>query len=264
MENKSEFYKETWFMWASLVIFAPVGIFLMWKYSQLKENAKIILSVVFSVIFVMIWVPSCVGLGNNNSEKKAEQQLSDNKQIVQEVEKKINTIGDPKTVTIDKSQTVNDAKTAYNELTNEQKGMVSYSSLKILVIADDNITTLESKATADKAAADKAAADKAAAEKAAADQAAADKVAADKAAAEQAAADQAAAQASQNTASVSSSSSASQSSSETTETTVYITNTGEKYHTSGCSSLSKSKIPIDLAKAKAEGYTACSKCHPPQ
>lgn len=48
------------------------------------------------------------------------------------------------------------------------------------------------------------------------------------------------------------------------DTIVYITKTGKKYHTSGCSSLRKSKIPITLAEAKAKGHTPCSKCHPPR
>lgn len=46
--------------------------------------------------------------------------------------------------------------------------------------------------------------------------------------------------------------------------TVYITNTGKKYHVGGCSSLSKSKIPISLQDAKARGYGPCGRCHPPQ
>lgn len=46
--------------------------------------------------------------------------------------------------------------------------------------------------------------------------------------------------------------------------TVYITKSGNKYHTSGCSSLSKSKIPISLKDAKAKRYTPCSKCNPPK
>ena len=46
-------------------------------------------------------------------------------------------------------------------------------------------------------------------------------------------------------------------------TTVYITNTGSKYHVSGCRYLSKSKIAISLSNAKAKGYTPCSVCNPP-
>jgi hypothetical protein len=42
--------------------------------------------------------------------------------------------------------------------------------------------------------------------------------------------------------------------------TVYITKTGEKYHQEACRYLSKSKISIELKKAKENGYTACSVC----
>ena len=46
--------------------------------------------------------------------------------------------------------------------------------------------------------------------------------------------------------------------------TVYITKTGEKYHTGGCRYLKKSKIAISLEDAQAQGYGPCSVCHPPQ
>lgn len=45
-----------------------------------------------------------------------------------------------------------------------------------------------------------------------------------------------------------------------TSQTVYITNTGTKYHRDGCGYLSKSKIAISLSDAKARGYTPCSRC----
>lgn len=50
--------------------------------------------------------------------------------------------------------------------------------------------------------------------------------------------------------------------SENKDITVYITNSGTKYHREGCRFLSKSKIPISLDKAKAS-YDACSVCKPP-
>jgi competence protein ComEC len=46
--------------------------------------------------------------------------------------------------------------------------------------------------------------------------------------------------------------------------TVYITRTGEKYHVYGCRSLRRSCIPIKLKDAKAQGYTPCHICNPPQ
>ena len=41
--------------------------------------------------------------------------------------------------------------------------------------------------------------------------------------------------------------------------TVYVTNTGEKYHRAGCQYLRRSQIPIQLSAAQAR-YGPCSKC----
>lgn len=46
------------------------------------------------------------------------------------------------------------------------------------------------------------------------------------------------------------------------EITVYVTNTGKKYHRGNCSSLKKSKIEISLEDAK-RNYEPCEKCNPP-
>jgi micrococcal nuclease len=51
---------------------------------------------------------------------------------------------------------------------------------------------------------------------------------------------------------------------QTKEQTVYITKSGKKYHRATCRYLSRSKIPTTLKDAKANGYTACSVCRPPQ
>lgn len=48
------------------------------------------------------------------------------------------------------------------------------------------------------------------------------------------------------------------------KTYVYITKTGKKYHHKSCSYLRKSKIKIELSKAKERGYKACSRCDPPK
>jgi hypothetical protein len=46
--------------------------------------------------------------------------------------------------------------------------------------------------------------------------------------------------------------------------TVYITKTGEKYHSGNCRYLSHSKFPIALKDALAQGYQACKVCKPTQ
>lgn len=49
-----------------------------------------------------------------------------------------------------------------------------------------------------------------------------------------------------------------------TSVTVYVTNTGEKYHRWGCQYLWNSSIPVSLQSALASGYTPCSRCNPPR
>jgi hypothetical protein len=51
---------------------------------------------------------------------------------------------------------------------------------------------------------------------------------------------------------------------QSTDVTVYITKTGEKYHVGSCSYLRQSKISISLSEAKRQGYTPCSRCSPPR
>jgi len=46
------------------------------------------------------------------------------------------------------------------------------------------------------------------------------------------------------------------------DTIVYVTKTGEKYHTEQCASLKKSKIAISLGKAVIK-YQPCKQCNPP-
>ena len=47
------------------------------------------------------------------------------------------------------------------------------------------------------------------------------------------------------------------------DTTVFITNSGAKYHADGCRYLAKSKIPTSLGDAKSRGYEPCKVCRPP-
>ena len=44
--------------------------------------------------------------------------------------------------------------------------------------------------------------------------------------------------------------------------TVYITDSGKKYHRGSCSSLSKSKHAISVKDAKSKGYEPCKRCKP--
>jgi competence protein ComEC len=49
----------------------------------------------------------------------------------------------------------------------------------------------------------------------------------------------------------------------TTDSTVYITKSGKKYHRAGCKFLGKSSIPVKLSDAK-KYYQPCKHCKPPE
>ncbi len=89
-DEKSKFYAKKWFMWVMLILFAPVGIFLMWKFHpEMKKNTKIILTIVFAILFLIIAIGSAgdeattdsgssYNSGSNTTSKvKAEVEVID-------------------------------------------------------------------------------------------------------------------------------------------------------------------------------------------
>ena len=47
-----KFYEKDWFVILMLILFFPVGLFLMWKYSKWHKTEKIIISVFFAVMVI--------------------------------------------------------------------------------------------------------------------------------------------------------------------------------------------------------------------
>jgi hypothetical protein len=54
MEISKKFYQKKWFAILLLVFFAPVGIFLIFKYGHFKRTTNIVLSVVFGIFFLVV------------------------------------------------------------------------------------------------------------------------------------------------------------------------------------------------------------------
>lgn len=62
MEDK--FYKKEWFMWLMLFVFAPIGIYLMWKEDYLNKTGKVAATFLFilAFIFELEWYTQFKGL----------------------------------------------------------------------------------------------------------------------------------------------------------------------------------------------------------
>ena len=60
MEN---FYQKPWFAILLLILFAPIGIFLIWKYSHFTQKARIVLTIIFGILFLY-----CAANSKDNSQ----------------------------------------------------------------------------------------------------------------------------------------------------------------------------------------------------
>jgi len=50
---KNKFYEKKWFVWLSLIVFAPVGIALLWRNKIYSQRANIAITVFFGFVFLM-------------------------------------------------------------------------------------------------------------------------------------------------------------------------------------------------------------------
>lgn len=66
--DKVKVYTQAWFMWVMLIFFPPVGIFLMWKFnSTLEKKTKIILSIIFGLLFIILLISNNNEAADNGS-----------------------------------------------------------------------------------------------------------------------------------------------------------------------------------------------------
>lgn len=77
-----KFYEKTWFMWVCLIFIAPVGIFLMWKYNKFNKVARIILSVIFGLVFLIRITGDHTT--KQTAGKVAEETTKEDKLVVEE------------------------------------------------------------------------------------------------------------------------------------------------------------------------------------
>lgn len=76
-QPKKSWYEQTWAIVLLLIFFFPVGLFLMWKYSNWKKPVKIIITVIFALIIV-----GNIGskTSDTNSKTSSNSSVVDNKE----------------------------------------------------------------------------------------------------------------------------------------------------------------------------------------
>ena len=88
-DKKQKFYTQKWCMWLSLILFAPIGIFLMWKFQpKIDKKVKIILTIIFLMIFLYAIGTSNVDNQINENNQSTTETNKNNDQKKQEKLKK--------------------------------------------------------------------------------------------------------------------------------------------------------------------------------
>lgn len=86
MGNKSKFYDSIWFMWFTLIFFAPVGIWIMWRNNRFNNIIRILLSVFFTLMFIGAIVSN--GKSSNTIKTQSNSQENINEKAKAEAETK--------------------------------------------------------------------------------------------------------------------------------------------------------------------------------
>ena len=251
--DHKKWYQKTGWIIALLILFFPVGLFLMWKYTNWKKSIKGIITAII-LIFALSGIASPDNLEQITLSADTGQTYDINKKISIKAT----------TTPTDYELSSDDFKCSGGKI-NIDKQSISFvatkdGSYKIWAVHDgiksnnltlkvedkEAIAKQKEKEEQERLAAEKAQkeAEEKAAQEAAEAQAKAEAEAQAQAEAQQQA--QAATQAQQNN-----------------DPTVYITNTGGKYHRAGCRFLKQSQIEKHLSEVKGV-YEPCGVCNPPQ
>ena len=86
-KQKQKFYKAKWFLWVWLIFFPPIGLILLWAcHKQMKMAARITLSVVFTLWFIILMVGRNGAKDGYNDGLQAVNQPITTPQVTQGIE----------------------------------------------------------------------------------------------------------------------------------------------------------------------------------
>ena len=262
--DKKKWYQSTLWIILWLILFFPVGLFLMWKYSDWKKPVKFIVTVFFAFAIIGATLsPETLESATLSADTSKTYDIKQEIRIKSTLTPSDYDIPDSAYKASGGELRITDGniyfqadKAGTYEIWVDCNGIES-NKLKINI--EDKAAIAKKKAEeeakkkaeeAKKAEEERLAAEKAEQERLAAEQAEQERLAAEQAEQERLAAEQAA----QEQATIA------QQNAE--DPIVYITNTGSKYHNASCRTL-KSKIEKHLSEVRGV-YEPCGICHPPQ
>lgn len=114
--EKQKIYEKTWFIILMLFLLAPVGIILLWREKKFNNIVRIILSILFGLVFLIAVIPSNETSSNVNAQK--ENNIEIQKQSSDDVE---DTYDSDEIANTEETQTQEEPAEEIIELTDEEK-----------------------------------------------------------------------------------------------------------------------------------------------
>lgn len=269
--NGKKWYQKTGWIIVWLIMFFPVGIFLMWKYSNWKKFIKIAITAFFGLAIIgaaMAPAPESVALSADTSKIYDINQDIPIDAVVSPEEYKLTETDfeiSGGTIEIDDGTiTFSSTKSGTYEVFVEYGEVIS-NKLKFKIEDKKAIAKKKAEEEAKKKAEEEARLKAEEEERRKEEEARIKAEEAKKAEQERIAAEKAAQQKAEEAARVQEEQKATVATQEPSndDPIVYITNTGSKYHSSGCRTLKKSKIERHLSEVKGS-YDPCGICNPPR
>lgn len=120
MNNDEKFYNKVWFMWVMLIVFAPVGIYLLWR-SKYSKLAKIIITSVFGLFFILAVFSENDDKDYVDKDKVAIEEKEYVDEDKEENEKDENEKGEIEKDEIDSKEESRDSKPSQEKVNEEKK-----------------------------------------------------------------------------------------------------------------------------------------------
>ena len=86
-DKQIKFYEKNSFMWLTLVLFAPVGIFLMWKNKKFSRTTRKVISGIFALWFIFVAIGKSSNNNSNGAENKTVQTSESKAKTTEEIKK---------------------------------------------------------------------------------------------------------------------------------------------------------------------------------
>lgn len=71
-KSNKKLWERNWFIVLISIVFAPAGIFMIWKYADWKKSLKVIMTIISAFIF--LWILGTIGGGNNQDNQASSQK----------------------------------------------------------------------------------------------------------------------------------------------------------------------------------------------